>query len=95
METLHNIISQEIIQRIGWTLVHFVWQGSATALILAIVLRLLHKSSANLRYIIACIALALIVLMPAITLMMVNVSADIIVPIKQAEVDLPKAITST
>lgn len=74
METLHNIISQEIIQRIGWTLVHFVWQGFAVALILAIVLKLLHKSSANLRYIIACIALALMVVLPMVTFRIVKVA---------------------
>ena len=87
METLQNIFQAEITQKLGWTLVHFVWQGSAVALILAIVLRLLQKSSANLRYIIACIALALIVLMPAITINMVDVPVVAFEPIKQAAVD--------
>ena len=91
MDILKNILSQEIIQRLGWTLVHFVWQAAAIALLLAIVLRLLHKSSANLRYIIACMALALIVLMPAATLKMLDVPAEIIEPVKLAPVDLPKA----
>jgi len=75
METIANIFQAEIIQRLGWTLVHFVWQGIAIGLILAIVLKLLHKSSANLRYLIACMALALIVLMPAVTIRVVDVSA--------------------
>jgi len=43
MATLHNIISQEIIQRIGWTLVHFVWQGAAVAVAAAVVLRILRN----------------------------------------------------
>ena len=90
METLQNIFQAEIIQRLGWTLVHFVWQGSAIVLILAIVLRLLHKSSANLRYIIACMALALIVLMPAVTIRLVDVSVEAVEPVKQTAVDLPK-----
>jgi beta-lactamase regulating signal transducer with metallopeptidase domain len=91
MDILKNILSQEIIQNLGWTLVHFVWQAAAIALLLAIVLRLLHKSSANLRYIIACMALALIVLMPIVTIRMVDVSVETIEPVKLVSVDLPKA----
>jgi len=72
MTALENIVSPETIHRLGWTLLHFVWQAAAVALVLAIVLRLLQKSSANVRYIIACLALALIVLLPAITFHLVN-----------------------
>lgn len=95
METLQNILSQEIVQRLGWTLVHFVWQAAAIGLILAIVLKLLHKASSNLRYIIACVALALIVLIPAVTIKIVNVSVANVEPIKQATIDLPKTDTGT
>ncbi|MHC4737364.1 MAG: M56 family metallopeptidase [Planctomycetota bacterium] len=91
MDILKNILSQEIIQRLGWTLVHFVWQAAAVALLLAIVLRLLHKSSANLRYIITCMALALIVLMPIVTIRLLDVPAETIEPVKLLSVDLPKA----
>ncbi len=73
METVRNIFESEIVQRLGWTLVHFVWQAAAAGLILAVVLRLLRKSSANLRYVIACAALALIVLMPVVTFRVVKV----------------------
>ncbi|MHC4537020.1 MAG: secretin N-terminal domain-containing protein, partial [Planctomycetota bacterium] len=74
MLILQNILSQEIVQRLGWTLLHFIWQAAAVALILTILLRLLRKSTANLRYIIACLALALIVLLPVITIKLVPVS---------------------
>ena len=95
METLQNIFQAEIIQKLGWTLVHFVWQAIAIGLILAIILKLLHKSSANLRYVIACIALALIVVMPAVTIKMIDVSSNIIVPINRAAIELPKTNTDT
>ena len=72
---IENILSQEIVQKLGWTLVHFVWQAAAVALLLAVVLRLSRKSSANLRYILACSALALMVLLPVMTIRAVNVSA--------------------
>jgi len=75
MATLENILSQEIIQRIGWTLVHFVWQGFAAAAILAVVLRVLRNRSANLRYAVSCAALGLIVLMPLVTFRIVQAAA--------------------
>jgi beta-lactamase regulating signal transducer with metallopeptidase domain len=95
METLQNIFQAEIIQRLGWTLVHFVWQATAIGLILAIVLKLLHKSSASLRYIIACMALCLIVLMPAVTIRMVDVAVYTVEPANPIAVDLPKAGADT
>jgi len=74
MTALENILSQEIIQRLGWTLLHFVWQAAATALLLAVLLAALRKASANLRYTIACLALGLIVLLPAVTMQLVGIS---------------------
>ena len=95
METLQNIFQAAIVQRLGWTLIHFVWQAAAIGVILAIVLKLLHKSSANLRYITACMALAAIVLMPIVTIRLIDVSVEAIKPIKEVRVDLPKAGVGT
>ncbi len=75
MLLLQSILSQETIQKLGWTLIHFIWQAAAAALLLAIILRLLRKSSPSLRYIIACLALALVVLLPVITIGFVPVSS--------------------
>ena len=77
MIILEDILSQEIVQRLGWTLLHFIWQAAAVAFILVILLRLLRKSTANVRYIIACLALALIVLLPVITIQLVPVSESL------------------
>ena len=74
MLILQDILSQEIVQRLGWTLLHFIWQAAAVALILTILLRVLRKCTANLRYIIACLALVLIILLPVITIKVVPVS---------------------
>ena len=84
MEIIENIFSQELIQRLGWTLVHFLWQGAAVAVILAVTLRLLRKASANVRYLSACAALGLIVLLPIITLWIVDVSVPAL-DVAQAE----------
>ena len=51
----------------GWTLVHFVWEGAAIALLAAIALRLLHTSRPQARYLVACAALAAMLAAPAVT----------------------------
>ena len=51
----------------GWTLVHFVWEGAAIALFAAIALRLLRTSRPQARYVVACAALAVMLVAPAVT----------------------------
>ncbi|HEY6360676.1 MAG TPA: M56 family metallopeptidase, partial [Vicinamibacterales bacterium] len=52
---------------VGWTLIHFVWQGAALALGAAGALRLWRHRSANARYAIACGALAAMLAAPVLT----------------------------
>jgi len=47
---------------LGWALVHFLWQGLALALLTALALRFMPR--AHHRYALACLALALCVLLP-------------------------------
>ncbi len=88
MSVLEDILSQEIIQKLGWTLIHFVWQAVVVALLLAILLKLLQKSTANVRYIMGCLALGLIVLLPVITMRLAGVSAANTVTTEPACVEL-------
>jgi len=73
MFTIEKILSQEIVQKLGWSLIHFIWQAIAVAVLAAILLRILRRFSANLRYAIACLALGLMVLMPVCTMKYVHV----------------------
>jgi len=45
------------IDLVGWTLIHFVWQGAAIGLTASILLRALARQTAQVRYIAACAAL--------------------------------------
>ena len=56
-----------LIETLGWTLLHSIWQGAAVAIIFFIVLRLIKKATANARYLTACAALCLFASLPAIT----------------------------
>jgi len=45
------------IDALGWTLLHFLWQGAAVALLLGLFLALSRKSRPQVRYLAACAAL--------------------------------------
>ncbi len=56
-----------LLQSLGWTLLHFCWQGAIVAAILWSTLQLLSQRSSQTRYAAACLALALLVVLPVIT----------------------------
>src|SRR5215831_12078838 len=60
-----NWISPSTMQSLGWALLHFVWQGAALAAFAAAAMALLRRPSA--RYLTGLIALALMLLSPAVT----------------------------
>ena len=67
MTGIDSIVNEPAVQAIGWALVHFVWQGTLIALIAAAALRLLRQSAADVRYVVATIALALMATLPVVT----------------------------
>ena len=62
------------IEVLGWTLIHFTWQGTLVALSLAGVLRMLRGSSTNTRYAAACLALLLMSSLPLLTISIIGLS---------------------
>ena len=60
-------LSPIFVECLGWTLVHFLWQGAVVAALLAGGLRLLRRSSSNHRYLAGCLALLILSLAPVIT----------------------------
>ena len=67
MNPLPSSTTALIAHAAGWTLLHFLWQGALVALILAYVLTLLSRRSAQPRYLAACAALVLMAILPLIT----------------------------
>jgi len=60
MNFIIKIFDSEIVNALGWTLIHSLWQSTAVAVSLAIILLLLHKRSAAARYSISFTALILV-----------------------------------
>lgn len=77
MATLETLLSQQMVERLGWTLIYFVWQAAAVALLLAVALRCLRRSSPNVRYVVSCLAMLLIVALPLVTMSLVEVSRPV------------------
>src|SRR5438874_2624429 len=66
--TLLQIIHHPIAARLGWVLLHSVWQGALIGVLFAILRYGLRRRSANARYLAGCLALALLLIMPLATL---------------------------
>ena len=66
-----NPLDPQVVHRLGWALVHFVWQGAALAALAAVMLRRLRRRTAAVRYLAACAALAAMVAVPVATLSLV------------------------
>ena len=59
--------SGPLAQAVGWSLLHLVWEATLVAGILAAVLALMTRRSANARYLVSCGALALLPLLALAT----------------------------
>jgi uncharacterized protein (TIGR03435 family) len=68
VNALQSLSSQPWVERLGWTLVHFLWQGVLIAALYAIVRRWIANSPRpNTRYLFACAALAAMMAAPLVT----------------------------
>src|SRR5437899_2421052 len=67
MRTMLVVLDCPLAHRIGWALLHSLWQGALIGLVFALVNQALRGRSANVRYLFACFALALLLLAPVVT----------------------------
>lgn len=56
-----------LVESLGWTLIHFVWQGAAVGLIFAVLMRACRHTSPNLRYAIGLVCMGALLLLPIAT----------------------------
>ena len=66
-----TLLSDPVAHRLGWVLVHTLWEGAAVALLLALALFLLRKSAPATRYTVSCAALGLLAVLPAVNFALV------------------------
>ena len=69
-----NLLPETFLQAMGWTLLHFLWQGMVVAGLLAAVNRMLKNHPANSRYVAACASLLVMFAFPMATLYILTIS---------------------
>jgi beta-lactamase regulating signal transducer with metallopeptidase domain/protocatechuate 3,4-dioxygenase beta subunit len=70
--TVPGGLHSPIIERIGWTLLHFLWQGAVIAIFFGVLLLVLQRHSANTRYLAGCLAMLLMALVPFATYFLIG-----------------------
>ncbi|MHB1309923.1 MAG: M56 family metallopeptidase, partial [Limisphaerales bacterium] len=61
MNPLTDFLQHPVTARLGWTLLHFVWQGALLAAGFALARSAWRGRSANARYLAGCLTLSLMV----------------------------------
>lgn len=93
-----------LIFTLGWTLLHFLWQGTLIALLLAVALAALRSASARARYAAASIAMVFMMACAVVTFLRMNVAAPLPAPsvlagvppaVPPTNTELPAASSST
>lgn len=69
------LLAHPVLQTLGWTLLHFIWQGALVALVYASVALALRRATANLRYAVACAGMLLMLALPVATFLRLNSDA--------------------
>ncbi|HVL68644.1 MAG TPA: M56 family metallopeptidase, partial [Vicinamibacterales bacterium] len=67
MIAIDTMLREPAVQAVGWALLHFVWQGTLIAAVTAAALRILRHSAADVRYVVAAIALTVMATLPVVT----------------------------
>ena len=57
MHAIQTFLARPEVERLGWMLLHFVWQGALIAALSGLAFVAFRRASAHLRYLIACSAL--------------------------------------
>jgi hypothetical protein len=68
-------MTQPLVHYVGWSLLHFLWEGAIVALLLTSALRLLSNRSSQLRYTAACCALVLMAASPPVTFGLLGINS--------------------
>ena len=95
MNAIEMLLEKPIFQALGWTLIHFIWQGALIALFYVGASVLLRKFSANIRYLAACGAMLLMLIAPAATMFSISASDNSQSAILTAETTRTNQIVNT
>jgi len=67
MSGIEKLAAMPAVHALGWTLLHFCWEGAAVAAALGLAMGMIPRRRAELRYAAACAAMALMAALPLAT----------------------------
>src|SRR6266446_3611687 len=67
MNALRDLLSQPLTHRLGWALVHSLWQGVLAAAVFGLLRTVLRRRSTQARYVAGCLVLLALALAPVVT----------------------------
>src|SRR4051812_16967407 len=71
---IETLFSQASFRALGWTLIHFIWQGALVAALFAGLRLMLRNSGADARYALSCAAMLLLLVLPLATFTSIRAS---------------------
>jgi len=87
-------LTDHLTRSIGWALVQFVWQGTIVGILTGWALLLLRRNTAQVRYAVACIGLALMIAIPVATVVKSESEAPSEVLVDSMPAALPMQISN-
>jgi beta-lactamase regulating signal transducer with metallopeptidase domain len=93
MTSLTNWLSPSVMHSLGWTLLHFLWQGTAVAALAAVLMTLCRRASA--RYVLSVAALVLMLAAPLVTFFYLTHSSAATPARSSPIVEMQPALTDT
>lgn len=89
-----SALASSFVPTLGWALVDFLWQGLAVGMAAALALMLLRNARPQLRYAVACAALAVCVMLPVLGIVRgLQADAAVAVPAASAIVSSADSVT--
>src|SRR5437867_1884974 len=76
MNLIREMLDQPLAHRLGWALVHSLWQGALAAGLFGLLRSVLRRHSANARYLAGCLMIFLLAMVPIVTFLMLHPRAD-------------------
>jgi beta-lactamase regulating signal transducer with metallopeptidase domain len=79
MTFLRMLVEPPLFQALGWSLLHFIWQGSLVAILFLGARSFLRECGARVRYRLACMAMLLMLMLPLSTAWFISTSWQTVV----------------
>ena len=92
MTAVETLLAEPVVKRLGWALLHFVWQGVGVAILFAVGMWALRRRGANTRYLMGVGTLLVMLAAPLVTMLRVEVAAPT-VPADSPRTEAPSVVT--